>query len=225
MLYVDLNLKKKLNKTSIDTIYYPLPTELEEGVEITLFVQSSVRPAVRLTVTLGRFKITTLTSWWAQYGVLNHQPHDCLLNFLSRHRSKKIAKLRVTGLCAGNSPVTGEFPAQKASNAENVSIWWRHHVFLPFCCCLFMLPMDTGAAIRLPPMHAKQSLNNMEIVLHESMKLHHNQNKTKRIKICIHWGIYGVSNVTCEDGLYIETTLGMASVPGAPFANMASIQA
>ena len=22
---------------------------------------------------------------------------------------------------------TGEFPAQMASNAENVSIWWRHH--------------------------------------------------------------------------------------------------
>ena len=34
---------------------------------------------------------------------------------------------RVTGLCEGNLPVTGEFPAQKASNAENVSIWWRHH--------------------------------------------------------------------------------------------------
>ena len=28
---------------------------------------------------------------------------------------------------AGNSPVIGEFPAQMASNAENVSIWWRHH--------------------------------------------------------------------------------------------------
>ena len=28
---------------------------------------------------------------------------------------------------AGNSPGTGEFPAQMASNAENVSIWWRHH--------------------------------------------------------------------------------------------------
>ena len=27
-----------------------------------------------------------------------------------------------------NSPVTGEFPTQRASNAENVSIWWRHHV-------------------------------------------------------------------------------------------------
>ena len=37
------------------------------------------------------------------------------------------SKLRVTGLCAGNSPVTGEFPAQMPSNAENISIWWRHH--------------------------------------------------------------------------------------------------
>ena len=36
-------------------------------------------------------------------------------------------KLRVTGLCFGNSPGTGEFSAQIASNAENVSIWWRHH--------------------------------------------------------------------------------------------------
>ena len=60
-------------------------------------------------------------------GVSNHQPHDCLLNRLFGRRSKKISKLRVTGLCAGNSPGTDEFPAQMASNAENVSIWWRHH--------------------------------------------------------------------------------------------------
>ena len=45
---------------------------------------------------------------------------------------KKTSKLCVTGLCAGNSPVTGEFPAQKASNAENVSIWWRHHVLFNY---------------------------------------------------------------------------------------------
>ena len=32
------------------------------------------------------------------------------------------AKLRVTGLCVGNSTLTGEFPAQMASNADNVSI-------------------------------------------------------------------------------------------------------
>ena len=61
-------------------------------------------------------------------GVSNHQPHHCLLNNLVCRRSKKISKLRLTGICAGNSPVTGEFPAQMASNAEKVSIWWRHHV-------------------------------------------------------------------------------------------------
>ena len=46
---------------------------------------------------------------------------------LFRHRWQKISKLRVTGLCAGNSPVTGEFPAQRVTNVENVSIWWPHH--------------------------------------------------------------------------------------------------
>ena len=60
-------------------------------------------------------------------GVSNHQPQHCLLNRLFRCRSKKTSKPRITGLCAGNSPVTGEFPAQMASNAENASIWWRHH--------------------------------------------------------------------------------------------------
>ena len=43
---------------------------------------------------------------------------------------RKQQKLRVAGLCAGNSPGTGEFRAQMASNAENVSIWWRHHDFI-----------------------------------------------------------------------------------------------
>ena len=60
--------------------------------------------------------------------VSNHQPNDCLLNRLFRRRSKKTSKLRVTGLCVGNSPGTGEFPVQMASYAENVSIWWRHRV-------------------------------------------------------------------------------------------------
>ena len=64
--------------------------------------------------------------------VSNHQPHDCLLNRLFRHRWNKASKLRVTGFCVGNSPVTGEFPAQMASNAEKVSIWWRHHVEMKF---------------------------------------------------------------------------------------------
>ena len=60
-------------------------------------------------------------------GVPNHRRLDCLLNSLIRRRSKKLSRLCFTGLCEWNSPVTGEFPAQRASNAENVPIWWRHH--------------------------------------------------------------------------------------------------
>ena len=60
-------------------------------------------------------------------GVSNHLRIDCLFNRLFRRRSKKISKLGVTGPCEGNSPVTGEFPAQRASGTGNVSIWWRHH--------------------------------------------------------------------------------------------------
>ena len=58
--------------------------------------------------------------------VSNHRCLECLLKRLFRW-SKKTSKLRVTGLCEGYSPVTGEFRAQRASNEENISIWWRHH--------------------------------------------------------------------------------------------------
>ena len=60
-------------------------------------------------------------------GVSNHQPYDCLPNRLFRGRSQKSSKLRITGLCVGNSPVAGEFPAKRASKVENASIWWRHY--------------------------------------------------------------------------------------------------
>ena len=60
-------------------------------------------------------------------GVSNHRRFDCLFSHLFRHISKKTSKLCVTGLCEGNSPVRGEFPTQRASNKENVSIWWHHH--------------------------------------------------------------------------------------------------
>ena len=65
-------------------------------------------------------------------GVSNDQRLECLLKRLFMRRSKKTSKLRVTGLCEGNSSGTGEFPAQRDSNVEYVSIWWRHHdVWIP----------------------------------------------------------------------------------------------
>ena len=53
--------------------------------------------------------------------VSNHQPHDCLLNRLFRHRSKKISNLCVTDFCEGNLPVTGKFPAQRAKTRKMFS--------------------------------------------------------------------------------------------------------
>ena len=80
--------------------------------------------------TLSAATHATLSLQWRHNGrdsVSNHQPHECLLR-LSRRRWNKTSKLRVIGLCAGNSPGTGQIPAQMASNAEIVSIGWGHHV-------------------------------------------------------------------------------------------------
>ena len=71
-------------------------------------------------------------------GVSIHQRFYCLFNRLFRHWSKKTSKTRVTGLCEGNPPVTGGFPSQRVSNAENVSIWWRH-LGLRFLCFVVVM--------------------------------------------------------------------------------------
>ena len=81
------------------------------------------------TTELGNNRRSLLWRHNERGGVSNHQPRDCLLNLLFRCGSEKTtSKLCVHGLCKRNSPVAGDFPAQRASNAENVSTWWRHHV-------------------------------------------------------------------------------------------------
>ena len=70
---------------------------------------------------------------WRQYecdDISNHQRYDCILNRLFTYRSKETSRLHVTGLGVGNSPVFPEFPAHRASNTENVSIWWCHQDWL-----------------------------------------------------------------------------------------------
>ena len=92
-------------------------------ISVIMFCSKNVYPAL-----VVEFSISLQWRHNGRDDVSNHQPHHCLLNRVFRCRWKKTSKLRVTGLCAENSPVTGEFPAHMASNAENVSIWWRHHI-------------------------------------------------------------------------------------------------
>ena len=90
------------------------------------FLKSSVKwPPRTMQLTLYMiFEVINMicTLQWHQNGrdgVSNHQPHDCLLKRLFGRRKKerkKTSKLRVTGLCAGNSPMNGDFPGQRANN-------------------------------------------------------------------------------------------------------------
>ena len=111
--------------------------------------------------------------------VSNHQPRECLLRRLIRRTSKKTSKLRVTGLCAGNSPGTGEFPAQMASNAENVSIWWRHHGYwclkiivfwLKFHWSLFVSKLAFAMLILVQAMAWCQTPRNLSVLGPRPMK-------------------------------------------------------
>ena len=60
-------------------------------------------------------------------GDSNHRRLDCLLNRLFIRRPRKTSKPRVTGLCEGNSPVTGEFPAPRPVThlQEHIRTWWK----------------------------------------------------------------------------------------------------
>ena len=107
-------------KSSHESVTWPVATCME-------LYRCCEQPMANLEV--GAFYPTLQWRHNGHDGVSNHRRLDCLLNRLFRRSSKKTSKLLVTGLCEGNSPVTGEFPAQKASNTENVFIWWRLHAF------------------------------------------------------------------------------------------------
>ena len=113
----------------------PLPERMLTYCQLDTKEQMPVKFKSKLTKMHWKMSSRKWTLQWrhnGRDGVSNHLPHQCLLNRVFERRSRKTSKLRLTGLCVGNSPGTGEFPAQMASNAVNVSIWWRHHeVILP----------------------------------------------------------------------------------------------
>ena len=123
--------------------------------------------------------------------VSNHQPHDCLLNRLFSRRSKRTSKLRVTGLCAGNSPGTGEFPAQMASNAENVSISWRHHGFVVILFLLMSTGSILGKGIHLKPEQTDQM--NASVFYHVCLLW---ANKQEYVLIDMYWPSLHITNKT-----------------------------
>ena len=88
--------------------------------------------------------------------VSNHRRLDCLPNRLFRCRSKKISKLRVTGLCEGNPPVTGGFPSQRVSDAEN----------FPFDDVIIGCAVYMGTHNRMEPKHNPAQQNEKSVLNH-----------------------------------------------------------
>ena len=116
------------------SVSYDMPMVSLCFVLLWLYCQSLVDPCQSFTHSSGLL----YWHWFCQRQWSHSHYNDVLMSAMtfqitsltivystvySRCRSKKTSKLHITGLGAGNSPVTGEFLAQRASNAENVSIW------------------------------------------------------------------------------------------------------
>ena len=139
-----------------------IPRIYASDAEFWCILWSVPEPTVELSGDLMFSLICAWTNSWANNGHavdFNHQPHDCLLNRLFRRRSKKTSKLRVTGLCAGKSPGTDELPTQMASNAENVSISWRHHEN-NFCSSIIVIQSLFIYALNNVPTRLRNQLTN-----------------------------------------------------------------
>ena len=78
--------------------------------------------------------------------------------------------------CEGNPSVTGEFPAQRASNADHVSMWWRHRVLHMTCNSVTLcqhrmtswhgntLPLLTGVESKGQSVILEQRLKNSRVI-------------------------------------------------------------
>ena len=68
----------------------------------------------------------TMTSQWPRWRLKSPASRLFTQPFIQTHIKENNKAPRHWPLCEEFTG-TGEFPAQRASYAENVSVWWRHH--------------------------------------------------------------------------------------------------
>ena len=118
----------------------------------------------------------------------------------------KMSKLRITGLCAGNSPGIGEFPGQRTSNVENVSIWWRHHgISTPEQVVL----EDTGKIYKYQVTAKLLKLVSVDCIIHMA----HQYYKSTIYFIKIIWFSQIDAQLSCSCYPYIKIAFLMIRVP------------
>ena len=120
---------------------------------------SNAKLGVFVVVSLNQSFKKRSSCWWFETssvqwrhngsgGVSNHQPHYCLFDRLFRHRSKKISKLYVTGLGAGNSPVAGEYTNHHNHHRQHDH--YHHHIFNNIIIMIMIMITITFVIISSP---------------------------------------------------------------------------
>ena len=150
-----------------------------------------------------------MRSSWARWR-LKSPASPLLTQLLFRRRSKKTSKLCVTGLCVGNSPVTGEFPAQMASNAEYILHLVTSSCVLKWSLGISVLPickvkpvkhvwLSSGHGRYLPPQLSNMSplllyFANCECECQSKLAWNHTQrNKSQLLDNCVCTGVQTMS--------------------------------
>ena len=88
----------------------------------------------------------TMTSWWQRWRLKSPASRLFTQPFIQTQIKENIKAPRHWPLC-GEFSGTGEFPAQRASYAENVSIWWRHHGTTRYMCFVFFHSLSRSLVI------------------------------------------------------------------------------
>ena len=147
------------------------------------------------------FIIVTSLQWRHNglHVVSNYKAHHCLLSRLFGRRSKKTSKLPPSlAFVRGNHRGPVNSPHKWPSNAENVSIWWRHHDEANFGLPVLSLPPYVCVCVHVSvkhelvrtiirthqsfnPLRAKLLRENINIYLHFLSFLH--TNKTQVVDI------------------------------------------
>ena len=129
------------------TVYSGADQRKHQSSASLAFVQGIHRSAHKGPVTRNMFPFDDVIIWYLLAICISYEHlNGTYINYICYFSSYIIepavfgvyhrvivswSQLRVTGLCAGNSPVTGDFPAQRASNTEIVFMWWRPHMVPP----------------------------------------------------------------------------------------------
>ena len=138
-VFFDLRLNKRLSKQSrgwwFETLSPPLWRHRNEsgrflcGMEILKCLSDGSVNGLSSVLSQARYNDVIMCAMASQITSLTIV-HSTI--YSGADQRKHITS--VTGLCEGNLPVT----AQRASNAQNVSIWWRHPEYLNQCCFLLI---------------------------------------------------------------------------------------